>query len=132
GGEARTRGRIGHERRGYVREQARAADAVVEGDGLDGVVGGTVDVPDVVRHRDVRSTERIEGDEKERRVSRSRSWKGDGWIRDAVELRYAPRGERIGIGPIGVHVHGGARPVREQRLRVDAGRRRDVVPPVPD
>ena len=46
--------RIGDESGGQVRVVAGRADAVLERDGLNGVVGGAVDVANVVRDRDVR------------------------------------------------------------------------------
>ena len=78
--EARPGGGVGHEAGRHVRVAAGRADAVLERDRLDGVVGRAVDVAQGVGDRDVGEPGRVDGEEEVRRVGGARALECDDGI----------------------------------------------------
>ena len=75
--EARAGRGVGDEAGGDVREVAARADAVLERDRLDRVVGRAVDVAQVVGDADVREAGGVEVEDEVRRVGRARALERD-------------------------------------------------------
>ena len=125
--QARARRGIGDEAGRHVRERTGRADAELHRDRLHGVVGRRVDVAQPVAHADVRLPGRPQSEKHVRRVGSGGPLERDRRVGDAVELRDAAVADaRVRLVGDDVEV-GDGRARREQRLRVDADARRDVL-----
>ena len=127
-------GRVRDEPGRKVGEGAQRADAILERDGLHGVVCRTVDVAQVVRHRNGREPRRRDRDDEVRRPGRAGTLERDDGVASGGRRRELgnPSGrERIRIRLIGVDVDD-ERALAEDRLGIDRGRRGQPIAAIAD